>query len=107
MVTDAWAQTAGGAAGGPPMNPLLMQVPYFVVMIVLFYLILIRPQQQQKKTLEKMLGALKKGDRVVTSGGIIGTVIDVDDTRAVLRTGGEVKLEFLKSAIVQVLAEKS
>jgi len=107
MVTDAWAQAAGGAAGGPPVNPLLMQVPYFVVMIVLFYLILIRPQQQQRKNTEKMLSTLKKGDRVVTSGGIIGTVIDVDETRAVLRTGGEVKMEFLKSAIVSVLAEKS
>lgn len=105
MVTDAWAQAAGSS--GPAVNPLLMQVPYFLVMIVLFYLILIRPQQQQKKNMEKMLSALKRGDRVVTSGGIIGTVVDVDDQRAVLRTGGDIKLEFLKSAIVQVLAEKS
>ncbi len=100
MVTDAWAQAATGA---PTANPLLLQIPYFAVMLIMLYLLLIRPQQQAKKQAEKMLRELKRGDRVVTSGGIIGTVMDVDDQRAVLKTGGDIKLEFLKSAIVQVL----
>lgn len=104
MVTDALAQTA--TQGGAP-SPFIVGLPIYAVMFLMLYLVLIRPQQQQKKQTEQMLRTLKKGDRVVTSGGIIGTVVDVDEQRAVLRTGGDVKLEFLKSAIVQVLGEKS
>jgi preprotein translocase subunit YajC len=69
------------------------------------YLLLIRPQQQRQKQTDLMLKALKKGDRVVTSGGIMGTVIGVDDAKVVVRIADEVKVEFTKSAIVQVLAE--
>jgi preprotein translocase subunit YajC len=51
-----------------------------------------------------MLKELKKGDRVLTTGGIIGIVVGLDDSKAVLRIAEEVKVEFTKSAIVQVLA---
>jgi preprotein translocase subunit YajC len=54
-----------------------------------------------------MLKALKKGDRVVTTGGIIGTVVGVDEAKAVLRIADDVKVEFTKSAVVQVLVENA
>ena len=54
-----------------------------------------------------MLKELKKGDRVLTSGGIFGTVIGVDDVKAVLKIADDVKVEFSKSAIVQVLATEA
>jgi preprotein translocase subunit YajC len=106
MVSDAFAQ----AAGGPPANSpvaLFAQFGWIVLVFVVMYLLLIRPQQQQQKKTSEMLKALKRGDRVVTSGGIIGSVIGVDDGKVVLRVSDEVKLEFVKSAVVQVLVEKS
>jgi preprotein translocase subunit YajC len=84
---------------------LLLQILQFVPIFVIIYLLLIRPQQQRQKKLEDLVKKLKKGDRVLTTGGIIGTVVGVDDTRAVLRISDEVKVEFAKSAVVQVLEE--
>jgi len=104
MWSDAFAQ-AGGPAKGDPTIGFLLQLLQFVPIFLILYLLLIRPQQQRQKKLNEMLKALKKGDRVLTTGGIIGTVVGVDDARAVLRVAEDVKLEFAKSAIVQVLVE--
>ena len=79
---------------------LLQFVPIFVIV----YFLIIRPQRQQQKQLEKMRTQLKKGDRVLTSGGIFGTVVGVDGTKAVLRIAEELKVEFSTSSIVQVMA---
>ena len=106
MWTDAFAQ-AGGSAPPDPKISLLLQLLQFVPLFLILYLLLIRPQQQQRKKLAEMLKALKKGDRVLTTGGIVGTVIGIDDTRAVLKIADEVKVEFAKSAIVQVLAAEA
>ena len=77
----------------------------FLPLFVILYFLLIRPQQQQQKKLERMRKELKKGDRVLTTGGIIGTVVGLDDGKAVLRGADEVKLEFARSAIVQIMPE--
>jgi preprotein translocase subunit YajC len=106
MWTDALAQ-AGGSAPPDPKIAMLLQVLQFVPLFLILYLLLIRPQQQQRKKLNEMLKALKKGDRVLTTGGIVGTVIGVDDARAVLKIADDVKVEFAKTAIVQVLAAEA
>ena len=114
MWSDAFAQVAGpaagssGAAGSGATNPtisLLINALQFLPLFIILYFLLIRPQQQQTKKLEKMRRALKKGDRVLTTGGIIGTVVGVDDGKAVLRVAEDVKLEFATSAIVQIMQE--
>ena len=114
MWSDAYAQTAGsapaapGAAGSGSSNPtmtLLLNALQFLPLFIILYFLLIRPQQQQTKKLEQMRRALKKGDRVLTTGGIIGTVIGVDDGKAVLRVAEDVKLEFTTSSIVQIMQE--
>ena len=105
MWSDAYAQAAGAAKPADPRLALLLQVLQFVPIFVIIYLLLIRPQQQRQKKLDDLVKKLKKGDRVLTTGGIIGTVVGVDDTRAVLRISDEVKVEFAKSAVVQVLEE--
>jgi preprotein translocase subunit YajC len=116
MWNDALAQT-GGAAGAAAPNSLIGTLVSFgpiIIIMVIMYLVLIYPQQQRQKKTDAMVKALKKGDRVLTTGGIIGTVVGVDDAKAVLRIGeeadgrdgrGVVKVEFAKSAIVQVLSE--
>jgi len=71
------------------------------LIFVLMYLLLIRPQRKKQKEHEKLLSELKKGDKVITSGGMFGTIFAIDDerNRVVLKIGNDTKLEFLKSAI--------
>ena len=111
MWSDAFAQTGGGAAQANPGMAMILQLAPMIIIFVILYLLLIRPQQQQQAKLKTMLSALKKGDRVLTNGGIFGTVLGVDDAKVVLRIAEgqkeDVKVEFAKSAIVQVLVEGS
>ena len=107
MWNDAFAQAAATPAG-PPSNPAIALVIQFAPILLIFavmYLLMIRPQQQRQKQMDLMLKALKKGDRVVTTGGLIGTVVGVEDAKVVLRISDEVKAEFTKASVVQVLAE--
>ena len=106
LIPDAFAQSAGGAAG--PANPtvaMLIQLGYFIPIILIFYLLLIRPQQQQAKKTRQMLAALKRGDHVVTSGGILGTVVGLEEQKVTLHVAKDVELQFTKSAIVNVVPE--
>jgi len=71
-ITPAFAQDAGAAGA-------MMQILPLVLIFVVFYFLLIRPQQKKAKEHKTMLAALKRGDRIITSGGIIGTVARVKD----------------------------
>lgn len=80
-------------------NPFLAFLP-MVLMMGVFYFLLIRPQQKQRKELAQMVQDLKKGDRVMTAGGIIGTLAGIQNDYVILKVGdGETKIEILKSAI--------
>ena len=110
MWSDALAQATGGSTTqGDPRVGMLLTLLQFVPIFLILYFLLIRPQQQQKKKQEAMIKGLKKGDRVLTSGGMFGTVLGVDDTKVVLRIAEgqkeDIKAEFVKSAILQVLVE--
>lgn len=87
----------GGDQGGGGMFMLIWMVLIFAIM----YLLLIRPQRKKQKEHERLLSELKKGDKVVTSGGMFATIfaIDEDRGRVVLKLGDDTKLEFLKSSI--------
>jgi preprotein translocase subunit YajC len=89
---------AGGQDGGG--NPMYMLV-WMGLLFVIMYLLLIRPQRKKQKEHEKLLGELRKGDKVVTTGGMFGTIFAIDDdrNRVVLKIGENTKLEFLKSSI--------
>lgn len=77
-------------------SPLIMMV----VMLVVFYFMLIRPENKRKKEAEQMRNAVKTGDKVITIGGITGTVVNVKENRIVLETGADqVRLEIEKWAI--------
>ena len=100
LIALAYAQAAGGqAAGAQQANPIMAYAP-LILMFALLYFIMIRPQQKRQKELKKFVEAIKKGDKVVTSSGILGTVSGIKDNSVVLKVGeGETKIEFLKSAI--------
>ncbi len=74
-----------------------------VLMIGIFYFFLIRPQNKKQKEMEKMLAALKKGDKVVTIGGIHGVVSSVKEKTIILKVDDNAKLEFSRSAIASVV----
>ncbi len=88
---------------GQQGNPILGLLP-FILLILVFYFFLILPQSKRQKKHLEMLKSLKKGDRVVTAGGIIGTVVGVDDEKVVLKVGDEgTKIEVSKPYIAQKL----
>ncbi len=91
------------AAMGPPSGSgpgsVLTQLLFFAAIFAIFYFLLIRPQQKQKKERERMLALIKKGDRVVTSSGMHGTVVGLNEHTVILKVADQVKLEFDRSAI--------
>ena len=91
-----------GSSGGPAafVQPLIL----FGAMFAIFYFIVLRPQQRQKAERERMLSAIKKGDKVVTSSGMHATVVGLNEHTVVLRVADQVKLEFDRSAIGRVVA---
>jgi preprotein translocase subunit YajC len=97
-------QASGGGLGGALGSPLIMMV----VVMGIFYVMLILPQQRQRKKLQEMLGALKAGDKVITNGGIYGTINGFDGDTVILKiadTGSSpVKIRIARSAITQVEA---
>jgi preprotein translocase subunit YajC len=74
-----------------------------IAIVFIFYFLIIRPQNKKRKETEKMLAALKKGDRVVTIGGLHGTVQSVKDSTVIIKVDDNVKLEFLRSAVSNVI----
>ncbi len=89
---------AEGAGGG---NSGMFTLVWFGLIFVLMYLLLIRPQRKKQKEHERLLQELKKGDKVVTTGGMFGTIFAIDNerNRVVLKIGDNIKMEFLKSSI--------
>lgn len=98
------------ASAGPPGNGaagMMQFVLPFAMMFAILYFIVLRPQQKQKADRDRMLGALKKGDRVVTTSGIHGTVVGLAEQTVTLRVADQVKLEFDRSAVGRVLEVSS
>lgn len=91
-VPTVLAQAAGGGTGG-------MNIVFFVALFAIMYFVLIRPQQKQAKEQQTMLAALKKGDEVVTSAGILGKIFAIDDKTVTLECIGNVKIRMLKSSV--------
>jgi preprotein translocase subunit YajC len=101
------AGQAGAGGGGAASQGLITFLPYVAIIGLWFYFLLIRPQQKQEKERRTMLEALKRNDRVLTSGGIFGTVLSVDekDDRVVLRVDDDkgVKLTVTRGSIVRIM----
>lgn len=74
-----------------------------ILLFVVFYFLLIRPQQQQQKKRKEMIGNLKKGDRVVTIGGVHGMIKEIDENDISLKVGENVNLKLSRAAVDRVL----
>jgi len=97
FIDNAYAQSAGGPGGG-----LLGFLP-LILMLVVFYFLMIRPQQKRMKEHGAMVEALKKGDEVVTNGGLGGTVTKVGDAYMMMRVADNVEVSVQKSAVAALL----
>ena len=95
QAAPAAGKAAAGSQAGGGMGFWIMIILLFVIM----WFFMIRPQRKQQKELETMRSSLKKGDRVVTAGGVYGVVADVDDRTVLVKVDGEVKLRVDKSSI--------
>ena len=102
FISTAFAQEAGAADGG---GGILIQILPLVLIFVVFYLLLIRPQQKRMKTHREMLGALRRGDRVVTGGGIVGTVTKAGDDELTVEIAEGVRVRVLRSTVSQVMSK--
>src|SRR5512139_1902632 len=95
---------ADPSGAGP--SPFSMLLP-IVGMLLIFYFLMIRPQQKRQKEIQKMLTAIKKGDRIVTASGLYGTVAGVKDDVVVVQIADNVKVEMVKSAVTAVVSQAS
>jgi preprotein translocase subunit YajC len=104
MVTNAalailMVPREGGSAG-------LIFMVQMIAIFVIFYFLLIRPQSKERRRHEQMLKELKKGDEIVTNGGIIGTVVHVEENRLTVRTGDNTRITVDRGRVAQVLSQK-
>jgi preprotein translocase subunit YajC len=100
---------ADGAGANAQQPPFWVSVIPWLPIILLFFLLIVMPQRREQKQREQMLSGMKKNDRVLTAGGIIGTVanISADGKEITLKVDDNTRIKFLRSAITQVLGEES
>lgn len=91
--------------GGGSTN-LISTLIMFGAIFLIFYFMIIRPQQKRAKERVKMLSNMQKGDKVITSGGLHGTIAGLDEKTVLLQVGDNIKMKFEKSAIASISASK-
>ena len=100
LISPAYAQDVAGLMGG------VVQFAPLVLIFAVFYFLLIRPQQLRQKEMKAMLGALQRGDKVVTGGGIIGTVTKAQDNDVEVEIAEGVRIKVLRDTIASVINPK-
>jgi preprotein translocase subunit YajC len=94
-----FAMSPQGNGGGSMISTLIM----FGAIFAIFYFMIIRPQQKRAKEREKMLGAIQKGDKIITSAGMHGTVVGIEEKTYLIQVSDNVKIKFEKSAVASVV----
>ena len=98
LIPEAWAQGAP-ATGGSPISFVIMMVAF----VAIFYFMLIRPQQKKAKEHQAMLGKIASGDEIVTTGGILGKVVEVGDSFITLEVADGVRLKVQKFQVASLM----
>jgi preprotein translocase subunit YajC len=96
----------GGEASGSPLDSVMGFMPVILIFGIMYF-VLIGPERKQRKKRETMLKALKKGDKVVTSGGMHGTIATITDTLVTLQVDEGVRLKFSRAAISDVVSDEA
>ena len=93
------------AQGGSPEGSLISTFVMFGLIIAIFYFLILRPQQKRQKDRQKLLDAIKKGDKVVTAGGLHGSIAGLDEKTVLLQVADSVKMKFDRTAIATIVKE--
>ncbi len=103
MISTAYAmgQTGGGAGQAGGIAGFLP----IIILFAIFYFLLIRPQQKKAKEQKEMISNLKKGTRIVTSGGIYGTIVSIDDTTIGLEIAEKVKIKISRGNVAASISD--
>ncbi|MEQ8434890.1 MAG: preprotein translocase subunit YajC [Oceanicaulis sp.] len=102
MLSGIETATIAAAAGGGGMSAMLLQLAPFLLIFVVFYFLLIRPQQQRVKKHTEMINNLRRGDEVLTQGGIVGKITKIADAEATVEIAEGVRVKVLKHTITEV-----
>ncbi len=102
MVDIVYAMGQSGAAGQGAQGGLSAFIP-LILMFVIFYFLLIRPQQKKTKEHREMISNLKKGDRIITAGGIYGRITGIDDTTVTLEIADKVRIKMARQNVAALL----
>ena len=102
LVDNAYAMGMPSAEGGGGGASAVLGMLPFILMFLVLYLLILRPQIKKQKTHQKMVDELKKGDQVVTSGGLHGVVVNLKDDVVVLKIAENVKVDLSRSAVASV-----
>jgi preprotein translocase subunit YajC len=94
---------AGGGAAGGGSNPIYT-IGMMVMIVVIFYFFFIRPQSKKNKDLKKFRESLKKGDKIITAGGVHGKILEVGETTVIIETEGQGRLKIEKASIASSIA---
>ena len=106
FISDVYADTAAATTQSPAgsgLSTIIMVVVFFAI----FYFLLIRPQSKRNKELRAMIESLKKGDEVVTAGGILGRITNIDDNIITLAINDTTEIKVQKSAVSSILPKGS
>lgn len=106
MVDIVYAMGQSGAAGEGAQGGFTAFIP-LILMFVIFYFLLIRPQQKKTKEHREMISNLRKGDRVITAGGIYGRITGLDDTTVTLEIADKVRIKLARSNVGAVVKSSS
>jgi len=98
FISVAYAQSAGAAS---QQSPFFQFIP-LVLILVVFWFLIIRPQQKKQKAHQRMVDSLGKGDKVVTNGGIFGTVVKVGDDRVILEVASKVQIHIERQQVARM-----
>ncbi|MCP3872215.1 MAG: preprotein translocase subunit YajC [Desulfobacteraceae bacterium] len=102
MISTAYAM---GQAGGQAGQGGIMGFLPIIILFVIFYFLLIRPQQKKAKEHREMISSLKKGNRIITSGGIYGTIQSLDDTTIGLEIAEKVKIKISRGNVAAMVSD--
>ncbi|HWK36097.1 preprotein translocase subunit YajC [Sphingomonas sp.] len=101
LIPPAYAQVAGAAPADSGMATIISMAP-LVLIFIAFYFLMIRPQQRRMRTLQSAVEAVKKGDQVITAGGVAGKVTKVEDRFVEVEIAPTVKVRVVKATIAEV-----
>jgi preprotein translocase subunit YajC len=99
--SPAYAQAAGGAAASSGAAFFVQMVPLLAIFVI-FWFLLIRPQQRRMKDHQTRIGAVKKGDQVVTGGGLVGKIVKVEDQHVEVELAPQIRVRAVKSTLTEV-----